>query len=87
MPREFVSKDDLTKKLKKSLEAEGLGDVDLGPVREMGEIGLAGENWWVNVINSPSPGLTREAEDVISRHQKRHGVERRAGVRRGPASP
>ena len=77
VPREFVSKDDLTKKLKKSLEAEGLGDVGLGPVRKMIEIGLSGENWWVNVIKSSSPNLRRDAEDVISRHQKGHSVERR----------
>ncbi len=99
MPREFVSKDELTKKLKGSLEVEGLGDVGLGPVRTMIEKGLSGENWWANVIKSPSPNLTREAEDLIARHQKRDsverrkagvghraGVERRAVIRRGPAS-
>ena len=91
MPREFVSRDDLSKRLKESLEAEGLGDVGLGPVRKMTEIGLFGENWWVNVIKSPSPDLWRDAEDVIHRYQKRHSlerrsVERRAVIRRGPAS-
>ena len=98
MPREFVSKDELTKKLKGFLEVEGLGDVGLGPVRTMIEKGLSGENWWANVIKSPSPNLTREAEDLIARHQKRDSVERRsverreasverrAVIRRGPAS-
>ncbi len=82
MPREFVSEDDLRKKLKKSLEAEGLGDVGLGPVRKMIETGLSGENWWVNVIKSPSPNLTRDAEDLITRHQQRDSVERRSVERR-----
>ena len=82
MPREFVSKDDLAKKLKGSLEAEGLGHVGLGPVRTMIEIGLSGENWWVNVIKSLSANLRRDAEDLITRHQKRHSVERRSVERR-----
>ena len=82
MPREFVSEDDLTKKLKKSLEAKGLGDVGLGPVRKMIEAGLSGENWWVNVIKSPSPILRRDAEDLITRHQEQDSVERRSEERR-----
>ena len=80
MPRLLVTGHDLKKKLTSALEAEGRGDVDLGPVGRMRKIGLAGENWWVNVIKNASPDCRRAAEEIIHRHQTRYSVDWGAGL-------
>ncbi len=75
MPREFVSEDDLTKKLKGALEAEGCGDVDFGPVRERKEISRSGVNWWVNLDRNASPDSYRAAGDILRKHQELYNVD------------
>ena len=80
MPRVLVSGNDLTKKLKRALEAEGRGDVDLGPVGKMRKTGLAGENWWVSVAKNVSTDCRRAAEGIIHKHQERYSVDWGAGL-------
>ncbi len=75
MPKVLVSEADLTKKLNKALEAEGRGDLHLGPVGKKRKRGLTGENWWVNVVTNASPDGRRAAEDIIHDHQERYSVD------------
>ncbi len=80
MPKVLVSGDYLTKKLQSAIEAEGRGDVDLGPVGRMRKKGQAGENWWVNVAKNASPDCRRAAEDIIHKHRERYSVDWGAGL-------
>lgn len=80
MPKVLVSGDYLAKKLKSALEAEGRGDVHLGPVGKRRRRGPAGRNWWVDVDTGASPESRRAAEDIIHEHQERYSVDWEGGM-------